>query len=173
MMIADVAHHYERQLTNYEALDFSYVSKRLTSLGIAFDDFGLEIRKPGENYNNAGLILSEANPFVTKVAVFEGVKVDTFLDEKEYTGSIAEQIDKIMDYMKLVIRVRNVITGSPQRTVLPDYPAKALREAILNCYCHRYLTLSADIRVFVFDDRIEIYSPGGPPEGLSIEEILN
>jgi len=43
----------------------------------------------------------------------------------------------------------------------------------LNCYCHRDLTLSADIRIFVFDDRIEVYSPGGAPEGLSIEEILN
>jgi predicted HTH transcriptional regulator len=173
MMIADVAHHYERQVTNRDLLDFSYVSKRLAALGIEFDDFGLEIRKPGENYNNAGLILSESNPFVTKVAIFEGVKVDTFLDKKEYTGSIAEQIDKVMDYMKLVIRERNIITGSPQRTVLPDYPAKAVREAILNCYCHRDLTLSADIRVFVFDDRIEVYSPGGAPEELTIEEILN
>jgi predicted HTH transcriptional regulator len=156
MMIADVAHHYERQTTSFDSLDFSYVSKRLAALGIEFDDFGLEIRKPGENYNNVGLILSESNPFVTKVAVFEGLKVDTFLDKKEYAGSVAEQIDKVMDYMKLVIRERNIITGSPQRTVLPDYPAKSVREAILNCYCHRDLTLSADIRIFVFDDRIEV-----------------
>ncbi|MDR1827310.1 MAG: winged helix-turn-helix transcriptional regulator [Methylobacteriaceae bacterium] len=173
MLISDVAHQYERQLTPYDTLDFSYVAKRLADRGIVFDDFGLEIRKPGGNYNNAGLILSASNPFVTKIAVFEGLKVDTFLDKKEYSGSIAEQIDKAMDYMKLVIRERVVITGSPQRTVLPDYPAKAVREAILNCYCHRDYTLSADIRVFVFDNRIEIYSPGGVPEGLSIEDILN
>ncbi|MDR2163269.1 MAG: ATP-binding protein, partial [Clostridiales Family XIII bacterium] len=111
MMISDVAHLYEQQLTQFSILDFSYAAKRLASRGIEFSDYGLEIRKPGENYNNAGLILSESNPFVTKVAVFEGQKVDTFLDKKEYAGSIAEQIDKTMDYLKLVIRERNVITG--------------------------------------------------------------
>jgi predicted HTH transcriptional regulator len=74
---------------------------------------------------------------VTKLAVYEGLKVDVFLDKKMFMGSIAEQIDKTMEYMKLVIRERNIITGAPQRTVLPDYPARAVREAILNCYCHR------------------------------------
>ena len=64
-----------------------------------------------------------------------------------------------MEYLSLVIRERNVITGAPQRTVLPDYPAKAVREAVLNCYCHRDWTLTADIRIFVLDDRIEVYSP--------------
>jgi predicted HTH transcriptional regulator len=173
MMLSGVSHLYERQLTQYSTLDFSYTEKHLASLGKAFSDFGLEIRKPGENYNVAGLILSESNPYVTKIAVFEGVKVDVFLDKKEYTGSIAEQIDKVMEYLKLVIRERNVITGAPQRTVLPDYPAKAVREAVLNCYCHRDWTLTADIRVFVFDDRVEIFSPGGTPEGLTIQEIMN
>jgi predicted HTH transcriptional regulator len=57
--------------------------------------------------------------------------------------------------------------------VLPDYPAKAVREAVLNCYCHRQWSLSGDIRIFVFDNRMEVYSPGGPPEGLSVEEILS
>jgi predicted HTH transcriptional regulator len=50
---------------------------------------------------------------------------------------------------------------------------KSVREAVLNCYCHRDLSLSADIRIFVLDNRIEVYSPGGAPEGLSIEEIKN
>jgi predicted HTH transcriptional regulator len=172
MMIAGVAHLYEQQISGYDTLDFSYTSKRLASLGMEFNASGLNIKKPGENYNNAGVILSEQNPFVTKVAVFEGTTVDTFLDKKKYTGSICEQIDKTMDYMKLVIRERNIITGAAQRTVLPDYSPKATREAILNCYCHRDLTMSADILIWVFDDRIEVSSPGGPPEGLSLELIL-
>ena len=72
MMISSVSHLFEQQLTQHTDLDFNYTAKRLSSLGKEFSESGLEIRKPGENYNNARLILSEANPFVTKVAVFEG-----------------------------------------------------------------------------------------------------
>ena len=109
MMLSGVSHLYERQLTQHTALDFSYSEKHLASLGKEFSESGLEIKKSGENYNVAGLILSESNPFVTKIAVFEGVKVDVFLDKKEYSGSIAEQIDKVMEYLRLVIRERNVL----------------------------------------------------------------
>gem|GEM_PF-4063572 len=34
-------------------------------------------------------------------------------EKKEYTGSMAEQIDKVMEYLKLIIRERNIITGDP------------------------------------------------------------
>jgi predicted HTH transcriptional regulator len=171
MMISGVANLYEQQTSSFDSLDFDYVIKRLAGLGIEFNEFGLEIRKPNEKYRNVGLLISEINPFSTKIAVYEGLIVDVFLDKKEYTGSIPEQIDKVMDYMKLAIRERNIVTGMPQRTVLPDYPMKAIREAILNCYCHRDWTINAEIRIEVFDDRIKVMSPGGAPDGLSIEEI--
>jgi predicted HTH transcriptional regulator len=173
LLISGVAHLWEQQQSEFAKLDFGYVHGVLAKLGIEFSEPGLEIRKPGESYNNLGLLLSDQNPSVTKVAVFEGTKVDTFLDKKEYAGSAAEQIDKTLEYMRLVIRERNVITGAPQRTVLPDYPSKAVRESVLNMYGHRDWTMRSDIRIFVFDDRIEFYSPGGAPDNLTIKQIIN
>jgi predicted HTH transcriptional regulator len=171
-MISSVAHLWEQQQCERSDLTFSYTQSKLAKLGIEFSESGLEIRKPGENYNNAGLLLSDQNPNVIKVAVFEGTKVGDFIDKKEFGGSLPEQLDKTLDYMKLVIRERNVITGDPQRTVLPDYPSRAVRESILNTY-HRDWTMRSDIRTFVFDDRIEVYSPGGAPDNLTVEQLLN
>ena len=173
LMISSVAHLWEQQQSEYSNLTFNYTKGKLAELDIEFNETGLEIRKPGERYNNAALLLSDQNPTVAKVAVFEGTKVDVFLDKKEYAGSLPEQIDKVLDYMKLVIRERNIITGAPQRTVLPDYSSRAVRECILNAYGHRDWTIRSDIRIFVFDDRLEIYSPGGAPDNLTVKQIIN
>ena len=52
-----------------------------------------------------------------------------------------------------------------------DIPSGALREAIVNCYCHRDYTLSGDIKVEFYDDRVQIYSPGSIPDGLTLDNI--
>lgn len=122
-------------------------------------------------YNNAGLFLSDQNPTVSKFAVFQGLSVDTFLDKKEFNGSIMKQLDEILYFTNLSNRKRVVITGKAQRDEYLDYPERAIREAIVNCYCHRDWTLSGDIKVEVFDDRIQIFSPGGLPDGLTLENI--
>ena len=45
------------------------------------------------------------------------------------------------------------------------------REAIVNCYCHRDWTLSGDIKIEFYDDRVQIFSPGSLPDGLTLENI--
>ena len=52
-----------------------------------------------------------------------------------------------------------------------DIPERALREAIVNCYCHRDWTLSGDIKIEFYDDRVQIFSPGSLPDGLTLENI--
>ncbi len=53
-----------------------------------------------------------------------------------------------------------------------DYPEKALRECLVNALAHRdYIIAGARIRVHIFEDRIEIRSPGGIPNSLSLEKI--
>ena len=61
--------------------------------------------------------------------------------------------------------------GSPQRDEYLDYPKRALREVIVNCYCHGDLTLSGDIKIEFYDDRVQIFSPGSLPDGLILENI--
>jgi ATP-dependent DNA helicase RecG len=54
---------------------------------------------------------------------------------------------------------------------LPEIPRIALEEIIVNALVHRDYFISASIRVFVFDDRVEIISPGHLPNNLTIENI--
>ena len=68
-------------------------------------------------------------------------------------------------------RKKIVITGKAYRNEHFDIPEKAIREAIVNCYCHRDWTLSGDIKVEFYDDKVMIFSPGSLPDGLTLENI--
>lgn len=93
------------------------------------------------------------------------------MDKKEFSGSILKQLDDVLYFANLSNRKKVVITGKPQRDEYLDYPKRALREAIVNCYCHRDWTLSGDIKIEFYDDRVQIFSPGSLPDGLTLENI--
>ncbi|HOU12430.1 MAG TPA: ATP-binding protein [Anaerolineae bacterium] len=59
-----------------------------------------------------------------------------------------------------------------QQTDRPQYPRPALREALVNAVAHRDYSLEgAQILLYVFDDRVEIRSPGGLPNSVTLENI--
>ena len=122
-------------------------------------------------YNNAALLLSDQNSSISKFAVFQGLDVRVFLDKKEFKGSLVKQIDEILYFANLSNRKKITISGKPERNEYMDIPRDALREAIVNCYCHRDYTLSGDIKVEFYDDRVQIYSPGSIPDGLTLDNI--
>lgn len=83
-----------------------------------------------------------------------------------------EQLDDMLYFASLSNRKKVVITGEKaQHDEYLDIPKMALREAICNCYCHRDWTLSGDIKVEYYDDRVMIFSNGSLPNGLSLENI--
>jgi ATP-dependent DNA helicase RecG len=65
-----------------------------------------------------------------------------------------------------------VITGKPQRDVIWEYPLDAVREALINAICHRDYKVNTNIQVRLYDDRLEIWNPGGLPTGLTAEDLL-
>lgn len=92
-------------------------------------------------------------------------------DDRLIEGSIIDQVDEAMDFLKKHINVRFVITGKPQRDQIWDYPLEALREAVVNAICHRDYGDTADIQIKVFDDHVRIWSPGLLPYGVTFEEL--
>ena len=54
-----------------------------------------------------------------------------------------------------------------------ELPPEAIREMIINAHCHRNLLEESCIQVAVYDDRLEVTSPGGLYNGLTYEEVLN
>lgn len=76
-----------------------------------------------------------------------------------------------MYFSNLSNRKKITISGKLYRDEYLDIPKRALREAIVNCYCHRDYTLSGDINIEFYDDRVQIFSPGSLPDGLTLENI--
>ena len=171
MMIASKSEEYEKLLSENQDLTFEYVRMKLKEKDIEFDPKGSSLLNTDGKYNNAALFLSDQNPTISKFAVFQGNDVSIFLDKKEFTGSITKQLDDILYFSNLSNKKKIIITGKPQRDEYEDIPKRALREAICNCFCHRDYSLSGDIKVEYYDDRVMIFSPGSLPNGLTIEDI--
>jgi ATP-dependent DNA helicase RecG len=93
------------------------------------------------------------------------------VDDRLIEGSIVDQIDETMDFLKKHMSVRFVITGKPQRDQIWDYPLEALREAVINAICHRDYGDTSDIQIKVFDEHIRIWNPGFLPYGVTIEDL--
>jgi len=77
------------------------------------------------------------------------------------------------DFIKRNIRYMGLRTDKFQRIDKYEYPIKALKEAIINGLIHRDYQSRADVRVFIFDDRVEIVSPGSFPEGVTPEKPIH
>jgi len=83
-------------------------------------------------------------------------------DRKDLSGPLLDVIDQAERFLDLHLRTRHTIKGfAPERK--PELPKEALREAIVNAVAHRDYTVQGPVRLFVFDDRVEIHTPGKPP----------
>ena len=67
---------------------------------------------------------------------------------------------------------RQIIQGAERKNI-EKIPEAAFREAIANALIHRAWDVESQIRILMFDDRIEIISPGGLPAGITEEEYLS
>ena len=105
------------------------------------------------------------------MAVFDGSKKSVFRDRKELTGSLLEQIEDAYSYIDQFNHTRAEFEGL-RRIDKRDYPAEALREALLNAVTHRDYSFSGSTLISIFDDRIEFVTIGGLVRGLSFDDIL-
>ena len=99
--------------------------------------------------------------------LFRGTTKVKILDRKQYKRNIIENIESALAFVQRHTNTEYVITGKPRREEIPDYPEPAVREAIVNAVCHRdYFERRCHVVVEIFSDRLEIYNPGGLPNGL-------
>ena len=139
-----------------------------------YESFGL-IDEKG-NLTNAGALLADESPvrhsrlFCTRwngLTKASGI-VDA-LDDKEYTGSLVTLLQAGTDFVRNNSKKawRKVGDG---RIEMPDYPDRAVLEGVVNALIHRnYMEIGSEVHIDMFDDRIEIYSPGGMVSGISLE----
>jgi len=88
---------------------------------------------------------------------------------REFEGSVTRVIEAAYSAILAEIQKVDVVVGA-RRIRIEEYPPRAIREAIINAVAHRNYAVSADIRVFLHPDRIEIRNPGGLMPGVDIED---
>jgi ATP-dependent DNA helicase RecG len=100
---------------------------------------------------------------------------DPPLDRREIQGTVDKIIDSSASFIQKFSTIGSIITGDSIRRVdITEYPGVAVREAIANAVTHRdYSDPGAQIDLYMFDDRIEIKSPGGLGGGLTKDDLQN
>ena len=122
--------------------------------------------------NNAASLLADVNTFPGIDVARFGNSIDEIMDRERFSNiSILEQYDKAIMMYRRYYQYEQI--NGIERTIIEKVPEKAFREVVANALVHRTWDINANIRISMFDDKIEISSPGGLPRGISIEEYLN
>lgn len=100
----------------------------------------------------------------------KGSIFDDALDDKEYEGNLIYLLKSGSEFIRNNSKVR-FVKEAQYRVDKPDYAERAVTEALVNALIHRdYIVLGSEVHIDMFDDRVEITSPGGMFGGGSIHE---
>ncbi len=92
------------------------------------------------------------------------------LDDKEFEGNLLYLLDASLRFVKMNTR-KMWRKGKVYREEFVDYPERALQEAIVNALVHRdYSIVGSEVHIDIYDDRLEVYSPGGMYDGTFIQD---
>lgn len=166
----------EMQIDDTE-LDLSALNNRLKKImGISQVDkdvlVSLGLCKNGK-YNIAAKLLSDNNNIGSIIMLKYSENVEIIKDRIDLENiSIVSQFDKAIDFYYKHINKQEEISGAYRKTI-EEVPLVAYREAIANAICHRDYKKDANIKVEIFDDRVEITSPGGLPIGISYDDFID
>jgi len=139
----------------------------------------LNLAKNG-TLNLAALLLFGSNPqrhrpeFVVRAVSFVGTDPagDHYRDSQDIGGCLRDIHVRTMSFLQRNLRRLQAGQGFNTEGEL-EIPASALEELVVNMLLHRDYFISAPWRVMLFDDRIELISPGALPNNLSVENIRN
>lgn len=132
---------------------------------------------------NAGIILFERNPaqFMPQARVrvirFDGNKMETgrrlnIVKERTFDGSLPKVIEGAKKFVSSQLREFQYLGDDGRSKVVPEYLEFAWFEGLVNAVTHRDYAMSGDhIRVMMYDDRLEITSPGALPNMVTLENM--
>lgn len=130
--------------------------------------------------NISGALLFAKNPsfklpvFIVKAIAFPGDEIHetNYLDSRDISGKLADIFHQSMSFVR---GNTHHVQGAQDVNSLgqPEIPAIAMEELIANALIHRDYFISAPVRIFVFNNRVEIINPGHLPNNLTVENIKN
>ncbi len=99
---------------------------------------------------------------------------ERFIDNKRITGAISDMLEDAVEFVRTNSRTKTIIDDNGHRVDKPEYPIKAVREAILNALVHRDYSVHTEnvpIRIEMYRDRMEIINSGGLYGKISIDAL--
>ena len=153
--------------------DFSKRAKRkITKADL--ENLHLLTGRSHDKATNALAILLGEHEYTSRIqcARFRGTMRADFLDKKDYDGPLCKQIDDaykfVLNHLNMAIEINGVVHDEKY-----ELPPKAIRELIINAAIHRNYQMNSSVQVAVYDDRVEISSPGTLYGTLTLEEALS
>ena len=145
------------------------LTRLLQNMDLATDDGHL---------NLAGVLLFAERPewikpqFILKAIRYPGktIHATDYIDTEDFSGPLGKIFDGAMAFV--MRNLRKVQAGRGVNAPgTPEIPSSVFEELLVNALMHRDYLVSASIRLFIFDDRIEIISPGHLPNNLTVDRI--
>ncbi len=129
---------------------------------------------------NAGILLFGKEPqlFVRgsdiTAARFAGNEMGDVFTRQDIGGTLPQQIRRVETFLVDNLRKGVQLGEQMARTEQREYPLSAVRELVVNAVAHRDYSIQGDgIRLYLFNDRLEITSPGGLPGPVTIDNIVD
>lgn len=168
---------YEELVSRKQDLTFNCLEKALKDK-LAIQELNEDILKildlytKKHQYNNAAALLAEQNNYKGVDIIKFGQDIDEIMDRIILENkSILLLLEESVEMYKKYYQYEKI--DGTSRKIVTRIPENAFREAIANAIIHRFWDIDAFIMVSMFDDRIEIRSPGGLPSGMSESEYLD
>ena len=169
--------YYEELKARKQNLKFEVLTKELEEK-LSLKNFSKDVLKTLNlyddkiGYNNAAELFADSNTFSgIDIAKF-GKNIDEILDRNLFVNiSIISQFQKTLEVFNRYYKYEQIL-GS-ERIEKELIPEKAFRETIANALIHRTWDVNSNIRISMYENKIEVSSPGGLPSGISEKEYLN
>lgn len=151
-----------------------------------FDSAGMPLDRTLENmnlarsgfFNLAGALLFGNDPssvlpaFIVRAVAFPGVTItsENYLDSRDIRGRLVNQFQETVSFILSNLHHTQGTKGF-NSIGDPEVPKIVVEELVMNALIHRDYYVSSPVRVLVFQDRVEIISPGSLPNNLTVENI--
>ena len=171
--------YFEELPTKKQDLTFNFLLHELDEqLSISKESNEIDILRTlglinkNSDFNNAASLLADSNNFPG----IDIVKFGSSINEIEYRTTISnisvlKQLKEAEEVYSRYYKIEQIMGMKRETKFL--IPLEAFRETVANALVHRTWDINSHIRIAMFDDKIEIYSPGGLPVGLTKEEYLS
>ena len=128
--------------------------------------------------NLSGALLFAKQPqyslpnFIVKAIAFTSgeIDVDNYIDSKDIKGKLSDIFQQTISFLMINVGGRQVAQGINTEAI-PKIPKIVFEELVANALIHRDYFIASPIKVLIFNDRVELISPGHLPNNLTVENI--